>query len=107
MLYTNQDFQPHHAVWASHTQGTGPFRLVMQPDNNLVIYDSHGHGALDCWVFAKLTLTLLGAATWSTNSCGRGHGPCRIEVQNDRNVVLYAHNREVLWASNTGNGEPC
>ncbi len=55
MLYTSQDFQPHHAVWSSNTchQGTGPFRLVMQPDNNLVIYDSHNHGGLERWFFAK------------------------------------------------------
>ena len=107
VLYTNQDFQPHHAVWSSNTchQGTGPFRLVMQPDNNLVIYDSHNHGALELQSLDMLTL--LDAATWSTNSCGRGRGPCRFELQNDRNAVLYAQGHEVLWASNTCNGEPC
>jgi len=43
-------------IWASNTCGTGegPFRLNMQGDGNLVVYDSNN------------------APTWASNTCGTG-----------------------------------
>lgn len=86
VLYTNRDWNPSHAVWASNTngKGKGPFRCVMQCDGNLVIYDGENR------------------PTWASNTNGRGVGPYRLVIQEDRNAVVYDSTNRPSWASNTG-----
>ncbi|MFV0459178.1 MAG: hypothetical protein ACK5MT_10490 [Actinomycetales bacterium] len=54
--------------------------LVMQGDGNLVLYTD-------------------GAASWATWTAG--HPGAQAVMQDDRNLVVYAPNGQVLWASNT------
>lgn len=61
------------------------YYAIMQTDGNFVIYRTGG------------------AATWSTNTAGRG--AVRAEMQNDGNFVLYTANNAAVWASNTS-GHP-
>lgn len=44
VLYNNeQQQQQQEAIWASNSnnKGTSPYRLILQTDGNLVIYDIH------------------------------------------------------------------
>ena len=83
--YTSPDFRPHNAFWSSQSQGKGvaPFRLAMQKDGNLVLYDSRD------------------TPTWSTNTHGSGSGRDRLVIQDDRNIVLYRDGTTARWSSAT------
>jgi hypothetical protein len=90
----------------------GRFQLVMQTDNNLVLYWS-GHGAL--WASNTVgtggahavmqadgnfvIYTSGGAPVWSTGTAGKGCGTY-LAVQTDGNLVVYT-NGTPDWASNT------
>jgi len=63
--------------WLS--SGDGRYKLRMQGDGNLVLYNSSGH------------------AIWATNRLG---GQFAV-VQGDGNLVVYASDGRPLWASNT------
>jgi len=62
----------------------------MQADGNLVVYDYTGVAA-----------DAAGAATWASDTCGRGEAPYELEVQSDGNLVLYDATRAATWASRT------
>ena len=68
------------ALWSSSTAGSGPGRLVLQPDGNIVGY-SAGAGAV-----------------WQSFSYGTGAG--NLVMQDDGNLVLYAGGRAV-WSTRT------
>ena len=72
-------------VWASNTnsQGTGPYKLIMQGDGNLVEYDSTGH------------------PYWASNTNGKGTGLYNAVMQDDCNFVVYDSTGKPYWASNT------
>lgn len=57
-FYPNMQRIPESCIWnsGSYGKGRGPYRLIMQDDGNLVIYDADKK------------------ATWSTNTYGRGKG---------------------------------
>ena len=76
---------PEDILWNTPTVGKGtyPWRLVLQGDGNLVIYD------------AKNT------ATWNSQTNGKGVAPFRLIMQQDANLVLYDKNNSATWASNT------
>ncbi|CAG8757786.1 15042_t:CDS:1, partial [Racocetra persica] len=70
-----------------HTQIVSPngkYRLVMQTDGNLVLYDGP-------------------TALWQSCTCGKGDGPYRMVLQTDGNLVVYAGNGLPMWTSNTCN----
>ena len=73
------------ALWASGTngKGAGPYRVVMQDDGNLVLYDSNN------------------AAPWATGTNGKGVAPFRAVMQDDGNLVVYDSQNKVLWATGT------
>ena len=58
------------------------YKLIMQPDGNLVLYGAHG-------------------AVWASNTDGTGAN--RLNQQDDGNLVLYNPAGKALWASNTAN----
>lgn len=68
------------ASGASETSKNGRYRLVMQVDGNLVIYDR-------------------GQAIWHTRSSG--NPGARLEVQSDGNLVVYSKANAPLWYSRT------
>eukprot|EP01022_Parablepharisma_sp_SALTPOND_P033226 TRINITY_DN88324_c0_g1_i1.p1 TRINITY_DN88324_c0_g1~~TRINITY_DN88324_c0_g1_i1.p1 ORF type:complete len:331 (-),score=-3.12 TRINITY_DN88324_c0_g1_i1:127-1011(-) len=77
---------PPKALWASGTngKGTSPYRMVMQKDGNLVIYDAHNN------------------PTWASNTYKKGSGsPYILGMQNDGNLVIYDGKDNAIWASNT------
>lgn len=69
-------------VWASNSQNRGeaPYRLDMQEDGNLVIYDSRNQ------------------STWASGSTGRGRGPFYAVMQDDSNFVIYDNDRRPIWS---------
>lgn len=94
--------------------GDGRFKMVMQGDGNLVIYQS-GVGAiyasntdgtgsptfkLAMQSDGNLVIYGSGGATWASNTNGVGQGPYTLVMQNDGNLVIYDRNG-AIWASNT------
>jgi hypothetical protein len=59
------------------------FKLILQEDGNLVIYDE------------------LKNAIWASNTDGVGEGPYNLYLQGDGNLVIYDKNKTPTWASNT------
>ncbi|WP_298309191.1 hypothetical protein [uncultured Erythrobacter sp.] len=74
-------YQGGAALWASNTVGSGANRAIMQADGNLVLRTSSN------------------TPVWATGT-HRNHC-ARLQIQNDGNVVIYSKNSAVLWATNT------
>jgi len=81
--YKTNQFIAQNAFWSSKTNGRGhaPYRAVMQPDGNFVVYDKDNK------------------ALWSTISAGKGVPGHQLVIQDDSNVVLYDGNKGVHWNS--------
>jgi hypothetical protein len=58
-----------------------PFRIIMQGDNNLVIYDS--------------------AFVWFWNSQTFPTLSCHLQMRNNGNLVLYKSDGSIAWQTNT------
>lgn len=76
-------------IWHSNTYlsdyiGYQPFMLVIEPDGELVIYNSYWN---------KL---------WYTNTAGKGVSPRTLVVSNDGEVQLRDKNDALLWYANSG-----
>jgi len=71
-------------IWNAATNDTGATELIVQKDNNVVIYDNHQR------------------QQWNSETAGAGTGHVRLMVQNDGNLVLKDDTEAVLWATNTG-----
>ena len=77
-------------IWNSFTdkgkkgngQGSAPFKVVMQQDGNLVIYDKN-------------------RAIWASDTNGKGSAPFSVIMQDDGNLVIYDSGNKPTWASNT------
>lgn len=84
VVYMNDHFHQKNAMWRSKSggKGHGPYRLVMQDDGNLVIYDSHNK------------------ATWASGTDKKGASGHKVVMQDDGNLVLYDGNSKPTW--NTG-----
>ncbi len=85
VLYRSRHFVAANAIWASGTngKGTAPYKLSLQTDGNLVIYDSTNK------------------TTWASNTTDVGIGPHSLIMQEDRNCVLYDSTGRATWATNT------
>lgn len=72
-------------VWEakSHEKGHGPFKLVMQQDGDLVLYDGKDK------------------SIWQSKSTGKGTKPYKLVMQDDGNLVIYSHDGSPIWASHT------
>ncbi|KAK9095494.1 hypothetical protein Scep_026963 [Stephania cephalantha] len=62
----------------------GPYRFIMQPDCNLVLYVDRTR------------------ALWSSGTNGRGNA-CRATLQNNGNLVVSS-GTDVVWSSNSARG---
>lgn len=69
--------------------------FVIQSDGNLVVY---GKSIAPKW--ATSTPDRL-VSLWSTKTNGKGIGPYKLILQNDRNIVLTDSLNAILWSSNT------
>ena len=83
-FYPNLQKISSSCIWSSATfnKGRGPYRLIMQDDGNLVIYDADNK------------------ATWATGTHGKGSG-CHFYCQEDGNLVIYDNQKRPIWASDT------
>ena len=63
--------------------GDGRWKMVVQGDGNLVVYQSEGNIPI-----------------WASNTGGQGAYPFKLAVQSDGNVVIYGTDRPT-WATNT------
>jgi hypothetical protein len=68
-------------IWATHTQLTSGHRAVLQGDGNFVLY------------------TPTNRALWASYTVGRGG--VRVAMQNDGNLVIYTATNAPVWASHT------
>jgi hypothetical protein len=68
-------------LWSDNNQ----YRLSMQSDCNLVLYEVYGTG----W-----------RAVWASNTAGRGTN-CYAVMQTDGNLVVYSGTKKVIWSPNT------
>ncbi|XP_020101866.1 mannose-specific lectin-like [Ananas comosus] len=75
ILYTND------ALYGGQSLTWGNYRLTMQTDCNLVLYDG-------------------GNAVWSSGTYNQGSG-CYAKMQSDGNLVVYGGYNNALWATNT------
>ncbi|HEU0130351.1 MAG TPA: hypothetical protein VFQ85_05090 [Mycobacteriales bacterium] len=86
----------------------GRYRLCMQGDGNLVIYNRWGTAV---WATGRsgrfaivqddgnLVVYSATGAVWATNTVGSGAN--RLVMQSDGNLVLYSSSGRAVWASNT------
>jgi len=72
-------------IGQSIISGNGEYRLAMQHDGNLVLYDKTGK------------------ALWASNTNNVAIQTCA--MQSDGNLVLYRYDGHAQWASNT-HGKP-
>lgn len=68
-------------IWAINKSGTNA-RLEMQGDGNLVVYADQG-------------------VLWASGSNGVGVGPYELRLQSDRNLVIYDSQGSATWTSGT------
>lgn len=73
-------YEGKKALWATATNATDVFDVVMQHDGNLVVYSAHS------------------APLWASHT--NGHQGAHLSVQDDGNLVVYK-NGKPDWASNT------
>ncbi len=99
------------------SSSNGRFRLKMQSDGNLVIYDGPGAiwatGTWNLPVDRKPTRAEMqpdgnlvlynntNQAAWASGSWGSGRTNPYVEMQDDGNLVIYHNGRTPLWASGT------
>ena len=71
-------YQGQHVKWVSNTGGRtdSPYKLLLQPDGNLVSYDKNN------------------SAIWQSGSRGNN---CQLVLQKDGNVVIYGDDKHAKW----------
>eukprot|EP00823_Brevimastigomonas_motovehiculus_P004193 TRINITY_DN269_c0_g1_i1.p1 TRINITY_DN269_c0_g1~~TRINITY_DN269_c0_g1_i1.p1 ORF type:complete len:230 (+),score=34.59 TRINITY_DN269_c0_g1_i1:95-784(+) len=83
-LYVSGHSCVSNCLWSSKTSGKGnlPYRLVMQNDGNLVMYNKKNE------------------AVWA---CGNNSGkaPFRLDLQDDGNLVAYDSTSKSVWSTST------
>jgi len=98
-----------------HPSCDGRFRLALQPDGNLVLYQAVGAGWTPLWSTGTIgaasaqvimqadgNLVLhdtIGAWLWDSNTGGNPGAYAR--VQDDGNFVVYSPSHSPLWATDT------
>ncbi|KAI8913492.1 hypothetical protein EDD86DRAFT_223489 [Gorgonomyces haynaldii] len=93
------------------------FRLLVQGDGNVVLYNAHGqplwatgtHGKPGPFEFfmqldGNLVLYGAGQPLWASNTFNKGQPPYHLQIQDDGNLVVYGGTGP-LWASNTVGGK--
>jgi hypothetical protein len=94
------------------TSANGTYRLAMQADGNLVLYDGGGEAlwssrtagkpVVQCAMQGDGNLVLddqAGNAVWASGSAG--HPGSHLVVQDDGNVVIYSPSNRTVWSTHT------
>merc|ERR1719424_661808 len=89
VLYDGREFEAKSAIWASNTdnKGSAPFKLAMQKDGHLVMYDKDNK------------------STWATGVYGKGAAGHFAQMQDDGNFVVYDGANKPMWCTRTDNGQ--
>ena len=84
-------------IWASNTygRGKGPYTLVMQNDNALVIYDTHSNPIW--WNNALIDKSGLVDYQWTKGAYAT--------LQDDGNFVVYDGQHRTMWDTGTYDGK--
>ena len=87
LVLHKRDLQSQYSIvkWTSNSRGHGtpPYRLTMQIDNNLVLYDSQGN------------------PLWETYTANQGAAGAKAILHDNGNFVVYDGNGVALWSTNT------
>jgi hypothetical protein len=86
VLYRSSVFEPYNALWSTDTYNLSvpkPFKLTMQTDGNLVLYDVNGH------------------AVWASDTQNSGDAPRRLVMQLDGNLAIKDKNCKTTWCTGT------
>jgi len=75
-------YQSGTPLWASNTVGKASADAIMQGDGNFVIYDSSGK------------------PLWASDTAG--NNGAYLTVQNDGNTVIFSASGATLWSTGTG-----
>jgi hypothetical protein len=75
-------YQGEKTLWSTNTaaKGAAPFRMFMQADTHLVLYDTKSE------------------PTWVSHTSTRGVEPSRLVMQDDSNLVIYDSNNKPVWS---------
>ena len=89
LVLHKRDLQSQYSIvkWTSNTrgQGTPPYRLTMQSDSNLVLYESQG------------------SSLWDTSTGGAAGA--KAKLNDNGNFAVYDGNGVELWSTNTAGSE--
>lgn len=83
VVYKTNNFLPSNAIWNSSTAGKGspPYKLIMQKDGNLVIYDKSNK------------------AIWASNTCKKGKNPCELCIFDSGKLGIVDSEGKTIWES--------
>ncbi|CAF1046512.1 unnamed protein product [Didymodactylos carnosus] len=71
-------------VYVSNHPFVGPYRLFVQTDGNIVLYDTYNR------------------VVWNSQTGMKGTKPHFLAMQDDGNLVLYDSNGQPTWSTGTG-----
>jgi hypothetical protein len=86
-LYSDQTLAQDQGI----SSPNGRYKLIMQPDGNLVLYEYVGN-----------TVT----PRWRSGYYAPGDAPFYLRMQNDGNLVVYNKNNNAIWATNVATQAP-
>jgi len=77
------DVNSGKVYWSTNTagKGTGPFRLTLQGDGNLVLYDSKS------------------TSLWSSGTVNTGVGPWTLKIRDQVHLAIVDFNGEPIWTA--------
>jgi hypothetical protein len=81
-----KDTSNYNQLWQTgktSNSGDKTYRIVMQTDNNLVIYDS------------------VNSAIWDTSTYDKGYIDCFIQINNNGNLAMHQSDGSIVWQTNT------
>ncbi len=105
-LHAGEYLDLDQSLWSTN----GVYRLVLQADGNLVLYDDRGTlwasdtegQRVDTAIMQEdgnFVLQAGARAVWASGT--DGYPGARLMVQDDGNVVVYAQGGDALWATGT------
>ena len=121
-LYMNSSTNSHilwnsEAIYPGQSLGTdylGDYRLTLQLDGNLVLYNSKGNALWNTGTYGSNPSVLIlqsngdlvlygfnGKVLWSSNSYSTV-STTHLVMQSDGNLVVYTQNNVPIWSTNTG-----
>ena len=66
-------------LWSSQSPNLHPGRAIIQSDVNFTLRDAND------------------SQYWATDTYGKGEGPFRMLIQENKDLVLYDKNNKILW----------